>query len=163
MDMLTMKKPEKEGGRQTTFSSRKLGLFKKATELCILSNAQAAITVSSPAGKLFSFGHPNADTIIDNYVNGTMEFEVKNSSEKSYSFEEYNRQYEEALKKLELEKKKLEELKIFEDVLKSDDWWNDPIDDMSSEELEQFIVCLDELRIKFVKKTEELAKMPPMV
>ncbi|KAL5057316.1 hypothetical protein RYX36_028920 [Vicia faba] len=155
---IKMKKPEKETGKQSTFSRGKVGLFKKATELCVLCNAQAAITVFSPAGKPFTFGHPNADTIIDSYVNGTSEFEVENSS----SIEEHNRQYEEALKKLELEKKKLEELEIFSEILKSD-WWNDPIDYMSSEELEQFIDCLNELKSKVVKRNEEPGKMPPIL
>lgn len=156
-----MKKQEKEG-KKSTFSRRKVGLFKKAAELCILCNAQAAITVFSPAGKPFSFGNPNAGTVIDSYVKGTTEFEAENSSEKPCSIEEHNRQYEEAMKTLELEKKNLEELEIFSEVLKSD-WWNDPIDDMSSEELEQFIVCLNKLRSKLVGRAEELVKKPLML
>lgn len=67
----------------------------------------------------------------------------------SSTYEKYNRQYEEALKMLELEKKKLTDAEILAaKFLKKGDWWNDSIDNMSSEVLEQFMVSI--LRIKGV-------------
>lgn len=53
---------------QVTFSKRRSRLFKKASELCTLCAIEIAIIVFSPAGKVFSFGHPNVDSIIDQFL-----------------------------------------------------------------------------------------------
>jgi len=142
---IEIKKIDKASNRQVTFSKRRQGLFKKASELCVLCDAHVAMVVFSPSDKLFCFGKPNnIDTILNSYLNETTEFEDVNSLDNSstYEHEEYNRQYEEALKMLELEKKKLADVKI----LNKSDWWNDSIDDMSIEELQQFMVSIKELR-----------------
>jgi hypothetical protein len=63
-----MKKISKESNLRVSFSRRRSGLFKKASELCTLSGAEVALVVFSPSEKVFSFGHPNVDTIIDRYL-----------------------------------------------------------------------------------------------
>jgi hypothetical protein len=62
---------------------------------------------------------------------------------------------------LELEKKKLTHVEILTEFFKKGDWWNDSIDDMSIEELEQFMVSIYELRSKLLKRVDELM-MPVM-
>lgn len=71
---------------------------------------------------------------------------INKSIRNSSTYEKYNRQYEEALKMLELEKKKkLADTEILAaKFLKKGDWWNDSIDNMSSEELKQFMVSIFE-------------------
>lgn len=66
---IEIKKIEETNSRQVTFSKRRTGLFKKASELCVLTGAQVAILVNSPGGRVFAFGHPNADDIVDRYLN----------------------------------------------------------------------------------------------
>jgi len=56
---IEIKKIEKSTNKQVTFSKRRTGLFKKASELCILCDVSVAIIVFSPAEKLFCFGHPD--------------------------------------------------------------------------------------------------------
>lgn len=135
---IEIKKIDKASNRQVTFSKRRQGLFKKASELCVLCDAHVAIVVFSLSDKLFCFGQPNIDTILNSYINETTEFEDSKTS----TYEEYNRRYEEALKMLESEKKKLADVKNFN----KSDWWNDSIDDMSIEELEQFMESIKELK-----------------
>ncbi|KAK3010711.1 hypothetical protein RJ639_010924 [Escallonia herrerae] len=53
---------------QVTFSKRCNGVFKKVSELCTLCDAQAAIIVFSPGGKVYSFGHPHVDYVIDKFL-----------------------------------------------------------------------------------------------
>ncbi|KAJ7946210.1 Agamous-like MADS-box protein [Quillaja saponaria] len=53
---------------QVTFSKRRSGLFKKASELCTLCGVEIAIIVFSPAEKAFSFGHPEVESILDRYL-----------------------------------------------------------------------------------------------
>ncbi|CAA0828644.1 Agamous-like MADS-box protein AGL62 [Striga hermonthica] len=54
---------------QVTFSKRRAGLFKKASELSTLCGAQAAIVVFSPRNRAHSFGHPSVDAILDRFLN----------------------------------------------------------------------------------------------
>ncbi|KAL8541640.1 hypothetical protein ACS0TY_002780 [Phlomoides rotata] len=62
---VSMKKMEKQSNLQVTFSKRRAGLFKKASELCTLCGAEAALIVFSPAEKAYCFGHPNLKTLLD--------------------------------------------------------------------------------------------------
>ncbi|KAJ4910977.1 Agamous-like MADS-box protein AGL62 [Raphanus sativus] len=64
-----MVKMEKENNLQVTFSKRKVGLFKKASELCTLCDARIAVIVFSPSGKVYSFGHTKVETIIERFEN----------------------------------------------------------------------------------------------
>ncbi|XP_062019555.1 agamous-like MADS-box protein AGL62 [Rosa rugosa] len=62
-------KLEKASNRQVTFSKRRFGVFKKASELCTLSGAEIALIVDSPAKKTYSFGYPSMEAVIDRYEN----------------------------------------------------------------------------------------------
>ncbi|GAU39858.1 hypothetical protein TSUD_69060 [Trifolium subterraneum] len=152
---IEIKKLDKQTSKQVTFSKRRQGLFKKASELCVLCGAHAAIVVFSPADKLYCFGQPNTDTILDSYISGTTEFGDLKSAGNSQNYEEYNKQYEEALKMLELEKKKLADAENLARFWNTNDWWNDSIDYMSSDQLEQFMVSIYELRRKLIEKADE--------
>src|ERR1044072_811820 len=57
-----------ESRLQVTFSKRRAVLFKKASELCTLCDAEIALIIFSPGGKIFSFGHPNVEAIIQRYL-----------------------------------------------------------------------------------------------
>ncbi|KAA8547673.1 hypothetical protein F0562_004102 [Nyssa sinensis] len=67
---IAIKKQEDQSKRHETFSKRRIGLFNEAAELCMLNGAQIAILVSSPSDnpKVFSFGHPSADAVIDPFL-----------------------------------------------------------------------------------------------
>ncbi|XP_010046031.2 protein MADS AFFECTING FLOWERING 5-like [Eucalyptus grandis] len=54
--------------RLVTYSKRRKGLFNKASQLCRLCGARAAVVVFSPAGKPCSFGEPSADEIVGDYL-----------------------------------------------------------------------------------------------
>lgn len=54
--------------RQVTFSKRRTGLFKKASELATLCNAELGIVVFSPGGKPFSYGKPNLDAVAERFM-----------------------------------------------------------------------------------------------
>ncbi|KAM0920559.1 hypothetical protein ACQ4PT_007396 [Festuca glaucescens] len=58
---------EDEDALQVCFSKRRVGLFKKASELTILCGAEAAAVVFSPAGKAFSFGNPSVEAIFERF------------------------------------------------------------------------------------------------
>ncbi|CAJ1941739.1 unnamed protein product [Sphenostylis stenocarpa] len=151
---IEIKKIEKNTNKQVTFSKRRVGLFKKASELCILCNVNMAIIVFSPADKLFCFGHPDVEGIVDSYLKGAKVLEA--SSEPRGSYEESNMQYEEAMKNLALEKKNLTETETLAKEGLNRRWWEDPIDEMNERELEQFTVPLYELRKKLAERAGQL-------
>lgn len=66
-----MAKMENQSNLQVTFSKRRAGLFKKASELCVLCGVEAAIIIFSPAEKVYSFGHPNVENVINKFLNET--------------------------------------------------------------------------------------------
>lgn len=50
-----LKRIENATSRQVTFSKRRSGLLKKAFELSVLCDAEVALVVFSPKGKLYEF------------------------------------------------------------------------------------------------------------
>ncbi|XXG41421.1 hypothetical protein AAC387_Pa01g1880 [Persea americana] len=64
--------------RMVTFSKRRQGLFKKAKKLSILCGCEIAIVTFSGAGKAFTFGSPDPDTVIRRYhTNTSIPFSIK--------------------------------------------------------------------------------------
>ncbi|KAM3377380.1 hypothetical protein P3S68_009793 [Capsicum galapagoense] len=63
-------KMKNESNMQVTFSKRRAGLFKKASELCTLCGAEIAIVVFSPGkgNKVYSFGHPSVELLVDTFL-----------------------------------------------------------------------------------------------
>ncbi|XP_057820107.2 MADS-box transcription factor 14 isoform X3 [Cryptomeria japonica] len=56
--------------RRITFSKRKAGLLKKASELALLCDAEVALLIFSPSGNLYEFGSPSMNRIIGKYLKG---------------------------------------------------------------------------------------------
>lgn len=131
---IEIKKIEETNSRQVTFSKRRTGLFKKASELCVLTGAEIAILVNSPGGKVYSFGHPNADVLIDRYldsINQDHTNNVKNNiTPMSLPTNEFINQH-------------------FVDD-------EDNIDGMNVMELEEYLFSLIELKKKVVARAHEL-------
>ncbi|KAL1336187.1 MADS-box protein JOINTLESS isoform X3 [Arachis hypogaea] len=64
---MEIKKIEKNASRQATFSKRKRGIFKKAKELSTLCDADLALIVFSPSGKLFDFASSSVQEVTERY------------------------------------------------------------------------------------------------
>nr|GMC46584.1 agamous-like MADS-box protein AGL62 [Ipomoea batatas] len=66
---IEMVKIERKSNLEVTFSKRRCGLFKKASVLSTLCGADVAIIVFSPAGnKVFSFGHPTVEAVVERFL-----------------------------------------------------------------------------------------------
>ncbi|KAL8150822.1 hypothetical protein V2J09_020630 [Rumex salicifolius] len=61
-----MEKMKNEANLQVTFTKRRCGLFKKASELCTLTGCDIGIIVFSPKRNVFSFGHPSVHKVMEN-------------------------------------------------------------------------------------------------
>jgi hypothetical protein len=147
---IEMKKMSNESNLQVTFSKRRSGLFKKVNELCTLCGVDVALIVFSPSEKVFSFGHPNVDTVIDRHLSGippqnnsTMEFIEAHRSAK---VRELNAELFQINNTLDEEKKCGDELSLLCKAFKAQFWWACPIDRMNRAQLELFKKILVELK-----------------
>ncbi|KAH8488525.1 hypothetical protein Peur_059788 [Populus x canadensis] len=62
-----MRRIENATSRQVTFSKRRNGLLKKAFELSVLCDAEVALIVFSPRGKLYEFASSSMQETIERY------------------------------------------------------------------------------------------------
>ncbi|CAK9311014.1 unnamed protein product [Citrullus colocynthis] len=75
-----MKRIENATSRQVTFSKRRNGLLKKAFELSVLCDAEVALIIFSPRGKLYEFSNCSMNKTIDRYQNRTKDLMSTNNT-----------------------------------------------------------------------------------
>ncbi|KAK4340134.1 hypothetical protein RND71_041596 [Anisodus tanguticus] len=157
---IAIKPIDNQSSRHVTFSKRRLGLFKKASELCILTGAEIAILVQSlKRQRLFTFGHPSADSVIDRYLNG----KSSSSTVNQLNMQQNNQYYSQICRELEVEKKKKESIQESKMVNNNNNnnnegfWWNEQVDDMGIDQLEEFMSALGELKKKVTMRADELS------
>ncbi|CAI9101656.1 OLC1v1039027C4 [Oldenlandia corymbosa var. corymbosa] len=73
-----MRRIENATSRQVTFSKRRNGLLKKAFELSVLCDAEVALIIFSPRGKLYEFASSSMQGIIERYQSHAKEIPVSN-------------------------------------------------------------------------------------
>ncbi|KAK4746511.1 hypothetical protein SAY87_012823 [Trapa incisa] len=172
---IAIAKIPKKNHLQVTFSKRRSGLFKKASELCTLCGVEIGILVFSPANKVFSFGHPEVDSILDRFLaskgarsdgggsthnSGTRQlFEAHRSA----SIQELNMILTQVTEQLEVDKRRGEGL---DKATRSgvgggghprQFWWESPVEEMNGmEELEQLRSSLEELKMHIVGQSTRL-------
>ncbi|GAU12599.1 hypothetical protein TSUD_132090 [Trifolium subterraneum] len=162
-----IKKAEKPNKSHMMFSKGTIGIFNKVTELSILCNAKTALIVTSPNNEFYTCGYPNCDAIIQQFLTGKDTIEDNEKKKQEEIVETLRLEYEaieDELKKLEEEEKNLQA--INNAAAKSDSilscWWNDPIDDMDLQSLEEFKTSLEKLRLNLGSAEDEKKLMPTL-
>ncbi|THG11561.1 agamous-like MADS-box protein AGL62 [Camellia sinensis] len=157
---IAMTRMSNESHRSVTFSKRRSGLFKKASELCTLCGAEIAIVVFSPGKRAFSFGHPCVDTVVDCFLSrnslpnsGSLQL-VKAHCNANVS--KLNLQLTEALDMLEAEKKRGEELNKMRKASRDRCWWEAPVSELGLQQLEQLKVAMEDLKKNVAKQSEKI-------
>lgn len=160
---IPIEKIPKKSHLQVTFSKRRSGLFKKASELCTLCGVEIAIVVFSPADKAFSFGHPEVESIIDRYLtrNPPQESSAHQLVEahRNANVRDLNMQLTQLLNHLEIEKKRGEELDHVRKARQRQFWWESPIDELGLHELLQLKVSTEELKKNLGKHASKIMMM----
>ncbi|XP_071717809.1 MADS-box protein SOC1-like [Rutidosis leptorrhynchoides] len=75
-----MRRIENATSRQVTFSKRRNGLLKKAFELSVLCDAEVALVIFSPRGKLYEFASSSMQETIERYKNHVKDVQPDTSS-----------------------------------------------------------------------------------
>ncbi|CAN6481002.1 unnamed protein product [Victoria cruziana] len=73
-----MKRIENATSRQVTFSKRRNGLLKKAFELSVLCDAEVALIVFSPRGKLYEFSSTCMQKTLERYHHHSKDVDANN-------------------------------------------------------------------------------------
>ncbi|KAL6545872.1 hypothetical protein OROGR_009746 [Orobanche gracilis] len=100
---ITIEKIENETNRQVTFSKRRAGLFKKASELSTLCGVESAIVVFSPSEKAHSFGSPSVETITNRFLNQTGNIQLLMAHGNPTTHHQRNQELTDLERRLELE------------------------------------------------------------
>ncbi|PIN07842.1 MADS box transcription factor [Handroanthus impetiginosus] len=165
---IKIEKIEVKNHLQVTFSKRRSGLFKKASELCTLCGVEIAIFVFSPAGKVFSFGHPNVDSIIDMYLtrnpapNSNDPFNLV-KAQRNVTVKELNLQLGQIMNEIELERKRDENLDNLRKTNERQCWWEGPVEKLGLGELEQLRDAMEELKKNVAQQVNKLMNTPPAI
>ncbi|KNA04907.1 hypothetical protein SOVF_195360 [Spinacia oleracea] len=145
--------------RQVTFSKRRLGLFKKASEICTLCGVEAIIIVFSPGQKIFSFGYPDVESIVNRYLsrNTISPRDEGVGGEQSCSMRELNSQLTKILDLLEAEKVRGE---VFNNLKGKPNqwWWEAPIDNLGLHELQVLSASMEDLKKNIANQAMFLEK-----
>ncbi|PNX62021.1 MADS-box transcription factor [Trifolium pratense] len=161
-----MKKISNESNLQVTFSRRRSGLFKKASELCTLCGAEIALVVFSPREKVFSFGHPNIDTVIDHYLslvppqNNDITRFIE--AQRRANVHQLNIELTQINNMLDNEKRRHDELSHVHKMFEDQYWWACPIDEMNQGELELFKNALKDLKKQIAIHADMLVIQGPL-
>ncbi|KDP40295.1 hypothetical protein JCGZ_02293 [Jatropha curcas] len=156
-------KVEKINSRYVTFSKRKNGIFRKATELSTLCGADVAVILFSEHGKVFSFGNPDVDEVLDRYIAEIEEIDnncnlLESSSSSSATETEQEQEYKKSLNRLAEMKKAVDVIRNETDRKNNGEfWWNLPIHNKEKEELEGYKESLEELKKNVLTKIDEMA------
>ncbi|KAK6945923.1 Transcription factor, MADS-box [Dillenia turbinata] len=161
---LPMEKMEKQSNLQVTFSKRRSGLFKKASELCVLTGAEVAVVVFSPGNKVYSFGHPFVDNVVNRFMGQNPPIVDPDSNQliefqRDTNLRELNAQLQHMLNQSEMEKKRGEELENAMRASQMQNWWEAPVEELSLEQLQILKTALDSLEQDVEKATQvQMAK-----
>ncbi|KAE8670190.1 Agamous-like MADS-box protein AGL61 [Hibiscus syriacus] len=151
-----MVKMKNNSNLQVTFSKRRSGLFKKASELCTLCGVEIGIIVFSPGNKVFSFGHPEIGNVIGRYINGNPGTMHITEAHRNAHVREFNMQLTELMSQIEVEKRGGEELNHMRRASQGQYWWEAPVEELSLPQLQQLKWALEELKKNVAKQVEKL-------
>ncbi|KAL6347800.1 hypothetical protein AAG906_026329 [Vitis piasezkii] len=153
-----MAKMTKESNLQVTFSKRRSGLFKKASELCTLCGVEIAIVVFSPGKKVYSFGHPCVESIIDRFL-------TRNPLPNSSALQLFEAHRSANVRDLNLQlTQRGEALTQMRKASQAQCWWAASIEELSFERLELLKVSLENLKKNVALQVDKLmieASNPP--
>ncbi|GMI70601.1 hypothetical protein HRI_000729400 [Hibiscus trionum] len=159
-----MVKMTNESHLQVTFSKRRTGLFKKASEFSIICGSEVVLVVISPGKKVFSFGNPSVDTVIDRFLGcGTRDtsgIEQLIEARRNANIRELCMQITQVTSLLGSEKKRGEALNQMEKANRQQNWWMSPVEELDLPQLLQLKPAMEELK-KNVEAEMMLAVLNP--
>ncbi|ESW17770.1 hypothetical protein PHAVU_007G266800 [Phaseolus vulgaris] len=156
---IEIKKMSNEHNLRVTFSKRRTGIFKKASELATLCGVDIAVIMFSPSSQIFSFGSPNVDPVIQRYTAQgpppllTLDL---NEAHSTVDEGELHAQLNNLSDQMTAEKKHEEALKRLMKDVEEHSWWAIPMENMNDSQLEKCKKMLEDLKERVNEKREKL-------
>ncbi|KAI5315011.1 hypothetical protein L3X38_044187 [Prunus dulcis] len=158
---LQMVKMENETNLQVTFSKRRAGLFKKASELSTLCGTELGLIVFSPGKKAFCFGHPSIEEVLDKYegrpsrqpLNHDMQQIVEACSHATLN--ELNAELTQVMERIEGERKRGEELTQLLKASQAECGLQGPVEELDLDTMEILRASLMQLRSKVADQAKQ--------
>ncbi|WCJ42373.1 Agamous-like MADS-box protein AGL61 [Euphorbia peplus] len=150
-----------EDDRIITFSKRRSGIYKKASDLVTLCGVEIGILVFSPAGKPFSFGHPSLESITNRLLGQNPHLNDKThpliEAHRRMRVYKLTEQHNEMLSSLEAEIKRGEWLNSMLNgrSKQTTHWWDVPIHELTVEELQKTHAMFEDIHTNLCKKLTE--------
>lgn len=161
---IELKQIEKNEDRLITFSKRRAGMYKKATEISTLCGVETGLLVFSPSGRPYAYGIPSLEAVVarilpqmkcpppSDMTTGSYLVKAPNKAR----VDEMNAFFDELSAELERLRKEGEGLVRMKREIQADCWWDVVIEDLKAHEVEQFISTMEELKTAAEKKIVEL-------
>ncbi|GAB2226753.1 hypothetical protein Droror1_Dr00022573 [Drosera rotundifolia] len=158
---VALKTIESMEDRLVTFSKRRSGLYKKASEISTLCGVEVGILVFSPSGNAFTFGVPNlqqvaarllqprtttSDDPIQADGNNAAAAVVQNNNINIAVMEEMNASYNELSSQLYRLRKEAAVLARRKREIQELCWWEVDIEDLNKKEVDQLTATMEELK-----------------
>ncbi|KAF8102211.1 hypothetical protein N665_0200s0005 [Sinapis alba] len=156
-------KMEKDANLQVTFSKRRQGLFKKASELCTLCCVGMGVIVFSPGQKVFSFGNPDVRSVINNFKNHNHNPLMYTEDGLNPTIQNLNSLLTQELTTLEMEKKRAKELdQIKNKREETEKWWEKTPKQLDLSQNTRLISVLENLKMELVsQRSQHLQAIDP--
>lgn len=159
---IEIKKMSNKRNLQVTFSKRRTGIFKKASELTTLCGMNLAVIMSSPGNRVFSFGSPSVDSVIQHYTaQGPPPLLNLELNEASIDEHELHVHLNNLSDQIAAEKKHKKDLNRMLNAAEEHVWFVMPIKSMNDAQLETYKKMLEELKTYANEKREKLLQRLP--
>lgn len=154
---IEMKRIEDDEDRLVTFSKRRSGIYKKASELVAMCGVEVGLFIFSPTGKAFSFAHPSIQSITDRFLNRNAnqpavvdEVQALIDSHRKTMMDRQTQHLNSLLSRLDEAKQRgkalgrMTQATMEEARAKGEPgWWERSTDDLSPDELKQQIASIE--------------------
>lgn len=147
---IVIKKIERENDCYATFSKRRQGVFKKASELSTLCEADVGVFIFSPTGKPFSFFHPSMEAVLAGFGSDDVVQDDASRLLEACSRTrvlQLNQMIHRVGVKLDEEEEREKQL---DDAMRENEekWWEEPVENLGKEEVEDLIALLKNMQSK---------------
>ncbi|KAL7122367.1 hypothetical protein ACP275_01G041400 [Erythranthe tilingii] len=150
---------ENQDDLYATFSKRRLGLYKKASELSTLCGVDIGIIIFSPTDNPFSFFHPSMESVIDRFRNPNQPLSDYARVVEAHTrarIDNLNRRLDE----IHEEKDRLKEREKELDEINRNrpkGWWEDtPIESLTPEQVQEWKAWFRAFKVKIQNRISEL-------
>ncbi|GFP81641.1 agamous-like mads-box protein agl61 [Phtheirospermum japonicum] len=156
---IPMRLIESQDDLYATFSKRRRGLYKKASEISTLCDADVGLIIFSPTNNPFSFWHPTLESVIGRYRNPNQPLDdhtrfVEANTRDTIQY--CNMRLDEVLDEKEGMKERVKMLNEA-NMTREKGWWEQTsIEDLNKEQVKEWKAQFEDCNAKVKRRIEEL-------